>query len=98
MADQEHEFASEDLQGDVVEGRLVRLSRVHLGHMIERDDGRTRLLRGIFDLKRRKRRGQLRCHLSRRRSMGACAPLRAHGSRMAHIVRHSLLHSYSDVL
>lgn len=39
MTDQKHELAGEDLQGDVVEGGLVRLSRVHLGHMVERDDG-----------------------------------------------------------
>ena len=61
MANEEDELARIDLQGDVVQRRLVRLRLVDLRHMIEGDDRRTHglgLLR-VFKRKRRKRRRQV---------------------------------------
>ena len=53
MANEEDELARIDLQGDIVQRRLVRLRLVDLRHMIEGDDRRTHGL-GLLRVFKRK--------------------------------------------
>ena len=95
MADQEDELAWEDMEGNVVERRVVRLGFVYLLHVLEGDDGPTRMLgRGIFHVNDGKRLGKLRSHLVNGRLLGSVpAPLFP-----VEIVSHSMLRSciYSE--
>ena len=75
MANEEDEFTRIDLQGDIVQRRLVRLRLVDLRHMIESDDGRAHglgLLR-VFDRQRRKRGRQIGTNSRLGRNMAAAA-------------------------
>ena len=100
MAHEEDELARVDLQGYVVERRLVGLRGVDFRHVVEGDDRRARLLGNVVDLQDGQRRRELRCRLARRRRrrMGAAAPGLARRNPLAGIVRHRMLRSNSDVL
>ena len=98
MAHEEDELARVDLQGYIVKRRLVRLSRVHLRHMVERDDRRACLLGNVIDFQHRQRRRKLRRGLPRGRRVGAAASCGTRGNPLAYVVRHRVLRSNSRVL
>ena len=105
MTHEEQELARVDLKRDVGQRRLVRLRRVDLGHVVERDDGSAHLLGNVVHLDDGQRLRQLRRQLRSAAGMGAALRRAAglstlHGAGLLHptgIIRHSLLRSSSDV-